>query len=223
MSEIEKPDGQLILAGPPGAGKTSLAREFVQSHVRKKAGVFVMDCNSQFADILPWYESVSHYHWAQVKRQEEGKQVELSAAIGSAESEELTDYVVSLCKKREDPECTWKVPYFVLVYDEVTLIRGMGPSYVPPSMEILLGNRRHIGVILCILCQEMTQLHPRWQGLATGIAVFKTKSRERQRVIAKRFGIEPEHLEANLLPVADRHEFLLIAQERFVPAAEGIG
>lgn len=210
---MSKIDSQVVIAGPQGSGKTSLLRELVADHVKAGAMVFVMDCHRQFADTIPWFPTVGHYVAA--NRKAEGKRMIGSAAIGSQDSEALTDFVLSLSEKLDAIEGR-KPPYIALCYDEAVLIDGLLPSHIPVKMSQLIAMRRHRGIALSILCQDFGQLHQRWQTLATDLYMFRTSSEDRIKICAKRFGMKKENLEAALGALPFRYHYLHIREEALV-------
>lgn len=216
---MSKIDSQVVIAGPQGAGKTSLLKELVATHVKAGAMVFVMDCHKQFAETVPWFPTVGHYvaHNRRAAADGQGAPRMLgAAAIGSQDSEELTDFVLALSEKLEAIEGP-KPPYIALCYDEAVLIEGLLPSHIPMKMSRLIAMRRHRGIALSILCQDFGQLHQRWQTLATDLYMFRTSSEDRIKICAKRFGVKKESLELALAALPFKYHYLHIREEALVP------
>lgn len=178
-----------IVQGLPGSGKTTLVRQLLAGHLRNGATVFVQDPDYQFADLMPAYQSAKAWRaavaaWA---RGPKAAPFPRGAALGELDDEPMTTAAVAAA-----PSIKAAGRYTVLAFDEAVL--AAAPSHVEASQRNLLARRRHLGVSLILNVQDFGQAHAMWQRLATEIYVFRCNDKARVKLIAERWGRDPELL-----------------------------
>ncbi len=100
--------------------------------------------------------------------------------------------------------------YVFVGYDEAVLLSESSAHYVSDALKNLLARRRHLGVALEILSQDLGQLHALWQRLATDLYLFKTTDETRLKVISSRFGISLDVLKTLMGTMRDSWDYLHI-------------
>lgn len=213
---MSKIDLQAILCGKNGLGKTSLLRELVAEHLKRGNLVFVHDTNREFEG-LPAFPTVAHYYAANRKLSQEAGRPRMlqAAAIHDMDHESITQLVLDISKRCDGlPED--RRPSIVLCYDEVTRLKGLHPSYIPPKMDDLQSNRRHYHVGLIFLSQRVGQMQEGLREQCTDFYMFKTPSRKRRRQTADVFGFEHSHMDAAQQLLPEKWAYLHIKDGAFV-------
>lgn len=203
MGQIEKLNSVAVQMGFPGSGKSALLKQHIGDHLRAGAFAFVQDPDKQFADMLPVYDSPGAYTKAQRERQAAGQPVQLGASIATTDEAGLTQFVLRLAE-------TQGKRYVFVGYDEAVLLSESSAHYVSDALKNLLARRRHLGVALEILSQDLGQLHALWQRLATDLYLFKTTDETRLKVISSRFGISLDVLKTLMGTMRDSWDYLHI-------------
>lgn len=175
----EKPNCVRIIQGPSGYGKTSLMRELVAADLNAGDVAFVHDPDHQFESFLPWYDDANAWKLAQRAAKESGAPISRGAAIGVVEEEPFTQLGLAASKV-----CTNRA--VSLFYDEACLVEGAQPNYVSPPFRELIARRRHHGIKLSVICQDLGMLHKYWQTQATDYFLFAVWDQERIKQLARR-------------------------------------
>ena len=181
-----KPNVVRIVMGPAGYGKTTLLRELVAADLNAGDYAFVHDPDHQFDGLVPWYESPEAWKRALIAAREGQKPVSRGAAIGVVEEVPFTTLGLDVAKSTERSVS--------LFYDESCLVESAQPNYVEPHFRELMARRRHHGIKLTIICQDLGMLHKFWQTQATDLYLFAVWDQERVRQLARRNNWDAELL-----------------------------
>ncbi len=206
-----------IVAGPRGAGKTTLCKKIVKEKQAKGRAVLIQDQLRQFQSTADWYQGASQYHHDQSYAQHSGAPQSTVAAIGCS-AEELLAYAVDLAEARKKRG----LGPVLVVFDEATHVEVVTATHVPPHVQELLSTCRHRGVEFLINCQHLGQLQVSWKDQATHLFFFRTSNEDRLRKASTTFGINKAEIFSANEALPKRFHFLLLQDERFVKVKEGL-
>lgn len=206
---MEKVNYLAVSMGYPGSGKSALLGEHVGMHAAKGAYCFVMDPDQQFADIMPCYASPDAYKLAQRDRARAGEPIEKVASIATGDEALLSQFIFDFADLHPGA-------YVFIGYDEAVLLSKSSSNYISPEMENLLARRRHKGIAAEILCQDIGQLHARWQRLATDLYCFQLVDPDRSKHVSKRFGIPLGLFLAHNNALRERYDYLHMRPRKLI-------
>lgn len=188
--------------GLPGCGKTSLLRALTGKHQKARALTFIADPDGQFEDILPVYRSGAAWAAAQTARRAKGLPMERGASIRSSDTAVLLRFI----KKLSEANGPWA--YIFVGLDEAVLVTGASAHHVGADIANILGRRRHMGIAMAILCQDLGQLHAQWQYLCTDLYLFRVTAKRRLVTISERLSVDFGALEAAMKALPERYKCL---------------
>jgi energy-coupling factor transporter ATP-binding protein EcfA2 len=171
---------QAIICGPPGCGKTTLAKTLVARHLTETRGiVLAFDPMNQFTSAgCEYYADANAWRAKNAAAGAEGREVPRGASIGG-NAEDVTRLAMEL-GKRNNRANDVRLP-ILIPYDEGSLLGSSGTTYVGELDNQLQATRRHIGVSPIYNLQQPSQLTERFWTMSTDVFLFRqTTDRARQ-------------------------------------------
>jgi GTPase SAR1 family protein len=171
---------QAIICGPPGCGKTTLAKSLVRRHLDETRGiVLAFDPMHQLTrDGCEYYADAAAWRARQSEAGATGKPASRGASIGG-DAADVTALAMEL-GKRMNTATDVRLPILV-PYDEGSLLGSSGTTYVGDLDNKLQATRRHLGVSPVYNLQQPSQLTERFWTMSTDAFLFRqTSDRARQ-------------------------------------------
>lgn len=179
-----------LIAGPPGYGKTTVARHLVRRHLQGTNGIVLAhDPVSQYrADGCVPFETTNVWRTSAAVAAKEKKQMVRGASLGGASSD-VVSLAIALGKRAGNTQENVRLPILV-VLDEGSANDSSGGTWIGKGDEQALAMRRHLGIGFVFNVQDPMMLHPRFWQLATDFYLFAQTSKH-VRVLEERLLVEP--------------------------------
>lgn len=166
-----------IAIGSPGFGKTFLTRKLIAQHIAShpRALVIVHDPNRQFLeDGAAWYDDTDAWRKAMELAAKEKRPVPRVSSMGG-DALQCTRLAFELGEKLRNTAKDVKAPVLV-AFDEGSLHNER--TYMSNENNLLLATRRHRGVGMLFLCQDMSQLVGAFFKMSTDCYVFRMREEQ---------------------------------------------
>lgn len=195
-----------LVVGPPAHGKSSLCAELALARLRAGSWVLVQDVNREFHRLATPYPTPHEFLAAVSGAAGEQRAITRGAALACAGgADELLELALSLGRSWNQPHDTTRAPICVVI-NEATGFEESGATYLGKLQNVILNQRRHLGLELVYCLQRPTMLPQPVYDVATDVFMFRQSSSDRVRALEKNLGCEQGSLDI-LLSLAP-HKYL---------------
>jgi len=178
----------VIVVGLPGHGKTTLVRGETLAHLNNyPTGIaLVHDVNRQFRDMCACYENVAEYRKAAAAAAAAKKPFPRGASIGG-DASALIEFALELGRFHNSAGNV-RLP-IELAFDETSLMDESHTTHVPQLENMMVSNRRHLGIKPIYNVQRPTQLTEGFYSQATTVYILAQNSARRTRILEEYLGL----------------------------------
>jgi hypothetical protein len=193
-----------LVIGPPEHGKTSLAAHLAEQRLKAGRVVLVQDAGREYSAICTYYPSPAAYLRALAEHAAAGTEMPRGAAFGVG-----ADAVLELARQLGE---AWNKPHaeppapITVVINEASSSVETGATWMGKLADLVINQRRHLGLELVYCLQRPTQLHPAFYDSATNVAIFRQTRTKSIRYLASQLGIEDSAVWPALS--LDKHQYL---------------
>jgi hypothetical protein len=159
-----------LIIGPPEFGKTSLAVEIVETFLAQDVNVFAHDPNRQFRGRCAEYADAAAWRSAAEAAAKTSSPMPRGSLFG-CKAKEVRDLMVDLGQKWNDVDRV-RVP-MLGVFDEGSMLGTSGPTWISEEDQMVISNRRHLGMGLLINLQRPTMLTSAFSEIATDVYLLQ--------------------------------------------------
>jgi len=170
-------DQQILVIGPPGCGKSTLAREIFKAHLREGRIILAHDPFKEFLYLGRRADDIEVVRRTIENAARTGQRVNRGWSIGGVDADPVTQYAMEL-----GPKAGRVVD---LILDETVLLTESHPTYVAKRDRVLLTGRRHYNICPILLAQDPGVLSALWLRFATQCCLFRLVDRERLKRLGK--------------------------------------
>jgi hypothetical protein len=204
----------VIVVGLPGHGKTTIVRGETLGHLNNHASgiALVHDVNRQFRDMCACFDDAAAWRAAAAAaglrlvggRLVSDKPFHRGASVGGSAAD-LIQLALELGRAHNtagNPQLPIE-----LAFDETSLMDTSGSTHVHVLDNIVMSNRRHLGIKPIYNVQRPTQLTEGFYSQATAVYILAQNSARRTRVLEEYLGLP----DGALLPLvgAGKYRYLL--------------
>lgn len=195
-----------LLVGPPEHGKSSLAAELALARLRQGRWVLAQDQNQELNRLCARYESPAEFLDSLSRAGDGGERVPRGAAFPCTDgADEILTLAVELGEQWNRSHGTTREP-ICCVINEASGFEGSSSSYLDRLQNVVLNQRRHLGIELVYCLTRPSMLPRQVYDVATDVYLFFQPSSDRVRALESLLGLERGNLDP-LLTLAP-HQYL---------------
>ncbi len=186
-----------LLVGPPEHGKSSLSAELALERMKQGRWVLAQDQNEEFGRFCARYPTAGAFTAALAAAADDGRRMPAGAAFpcaGEQGADEVLQLAVDLGEQWNRAAGGTREPICVVI-NEASSFEGAGSSFLGKLQNVVLNQRRHLGLEL-IYCLTRPSMLPRpVYDVATDAYLFFQPSAERVRALEPLLGLERGQLD----------------------------
>ncbi len=187
-----------LVIGPPGHGKSSLCAELAEDRLRAGRWVLVQDTNREFGRLCASYATPDAFLAALRAAGDGGQPLPAGAALPCLSgADELLELGIRLGREWNQERGHVTEPLCIVI-NEASGFEESGPTYLGKVQNLLLNQRRHLGLELVYCLQRPTMLPRPVYDVATDVYLFFQASSARTRELEGLLGLERGELDVLL-------------------------